>query len=80
MVLFGKNTWQRSFGMSFYMTNFLALGAACSFLFFRQRSKDGGPNKTAVGNSGAGVNTLKDATSKFTRLYLVVYALTIGAD
>lgn len=65
-----------------YTTNFITLGVACSFLFFQQRSKDvKDSDRIAEGASGAGVvATLKDATSKFTRLYLVVYALTMGAD
>ncbi|KAI5852858.1 hypothetical protein DFP73DRAFT_506433 [Morchella snyderi] len=68
--------------MIFYTTNFIALGVACSFLFFHQRSKDvKDSDRIAAGPSDAGVvATLKDATSKFTRLYLVVYALTMGAD
>ncbi|KAH0614891.1 uncharacterized protein H6S33_000527 [Morchella sextelata] len=68
--------------MIFYTTNFITLGVACSFLFFHQRSKDvKDSDRIAVGTSDAGVvATLKDATSKFTRLYLVVYALTMGAD
>lgn len=69
--------------MSFYTTNFLTLGIACSFLFFRQRLKHAGhgsANQALVDNPNAEATKLKNATSKFTRLYLVVYALTMGAD
>lgn len=69
--------------MSFYVTNFLTLGIACGFLFFRQRSIDGGrddANQVVGGNSGTGAAKLKTANSRFTRLYLIVYALTMGAD
>lgn len=63
--------------MGFYTANFLAQGIACIFLFFRQRSKDDArddANQLVVGNAGA------EANSGFTRRYLAVYALTMGAD
>lgn len=65
------------------MTNFLTLGIACSFLFYRQWSRDDGrDNATQVveGNSSAEAANLKIVNSRFTRLYIVVYALTMGAD
>lgn len=69
--------------MSFYTTNFLTLGIACSFLFFRQWSRDNGSDdasRVVVGNSSAEAANLKIVNSRFTRLYIVVYALAMGAD
>jgi hypothetical protein len=66
--------------MGFYELNFAVLASACGIMTYLQYRKTASGSDILKSATGAATASDKAAISSFTKLFLVVYMLTMGAD